>query len=147
MDISKLLYTTLRLFGGITLLAPDKTIDYSRTPQSARYAFTFWAFPRREWLDTYRAYLAFADEHFRSTGFRCNMPLGSYFIRKDRAALLSYSHDGEVFSIDPIHASTDDVKWHQFLQRFNRVRFRAQRHSAAESKSIRRAQTRRGRVR
>jgi len=119
MDVSTLLYTTLRLFGGITLLAPDKTIDYSRTAQSARYAFTFWAFPRREWLDTYRAYLAFADAHFRSTGFRCNMPLGSYFIRKDRAALLSYSHDGEVFSIDPIHASTDDVKWHQFLRAFN----------------------------
>src|SRR5687767_5606059 len=30
MDVSTLLYTTLRLFGGITLLAPDKTIDYSR---------------------------------------------------------------------------------------------------------------------
>ena len=101
MDISKLLYSTLRLFGGITLLAPDKMIDYSKTPQSARYAFTFWAFPRREWLDTYRAYLDFADEHFRSTGFRCNMPLGSYYIRKDTAALLSYSHEGEVFSIDP----------------------------------------------
>ena len=123
MDISRLLYSTLRLFGGITLLAPDKIIDYSRTPQSARYAFTFWAFPRREWLDTYRAYLDFADAHFRSTGFRCNMPLGSYFIRKDTAALLSYSHDGEVFSIDPIHASTDDAKWHHFLERFNEFAF------------------------
>jgi UDP-N-acetylenolpyruvoylglucosamine reductase len=123
MDISELLYNTLHLFGGITLLAPDKTIDYSRTPQSARYAFSFWAFPRREWLDTYRAYLDFADEHFRSTGFRCNMPLGSYYIRKDTAALLSYSHEGEIFSIDPIHASTDDAKWHHFLQRFNEFAF------------------------
>ncbi len=30
-DVAKLLYNTLRLFGGITLLAPDKTINYSRT--------------------------------------------------------------------------------------------------------------------
>ena len=33
-DVAKLLYNTLRLFGGITLLAPDKTINYSRTRQS-----------------------------------------------------------------------------------------------------------------
>ena len=105
MDISKLLYTTLRLFGGITLLAPDKTIDYSQTPRSSRYAFSFWAFPRREWLDTYRAYLDFADEHFRSTGFRCNMPLGSYFIRRDAGSLLSYTNDGDMFSIDEISAA------------------------------------------
>jgi FAD/FMN-containing dehydrogenase len=124
MDISNLLYSTLRLFGGITLLAPDKTIDYSKTPQSARYAFSFWAFPRREWLDTFRAYLDFADEHYRTTGFRCNMPLGAYYIRKDTAALLSYSHDGEIFSIDPIHASTDDAKWHYFMQRFNEFAYK-----------------------
>jgi hypothetical protein len=45
-DAGKLLYSTLHLFGGITLLAPDKIIDYRNTPDSARYAFTFWAFPR-----------------------------------------------------------------------------------------------------
>ncbi len=118
-NFTKLFYSTLGLLGGITLLAPDKTIDYSRTRQSARYAFTFWAFPRAQWLDTLRAYLDFADEHFKNTGFRCNMPLGAYFIRRDTHSLLSYSHDGEVFSIDPIHASTDNPAWHHFLQRFN----------------------------
>jgi len=122
-NIAILLYSTLRLLGGITLLAPDKTIDYSRTRQSARYAFTFWAFPRAKWLDTLRAYLDFADDHFRTTGFRCNMPLGAYFIRRDTGSLLSYSHDGEVFSIDPIHASTDNAAWHHFLQRFNEFAF------------------------
>jgi hypothetical protein len=28
---------------------------------------------------------------------RRNMPLGSYFIRKDTNAILSYTHDGDVF--------------------------------------------------
>ena len=58
-------------------------IDYSKTPQSARYAFTFWAFPRADWVKNLQDYLDFADEHFEAHGFRCNMPLGSYFVRKD----------------------------------------------------------------
>jgi FAD/FMN-containing dehydrogenase len=118
-DVAKLLYNTLRLFGGITLLAPDKTINYSRTRQSSRYAFTFWTFPRAQWLETLRAYLDFADEHFKKTGFRCNMPLGSYFIRRDTSSLLSYTNDGDMFSIDPIHSPTDAAAWSRFLQEFN----------------------------
>lgn len=122
-DFTKFLYSTLHLFGGITLLAPDKTIDYRNTPDSAKYAFTFWAFPRAQWLETLRAYLDFADQYFKTTGFRCNMPLGSYHIRPDTNSILSYTWDQEIFSIDPIHASTDDTAWHAFLQQFNDFAF------------------------
>lgn len=118
-DVTRFLYATLHLFGGITLLAPDKTIDYRDTPRSARYAFTFWAFPRAKWLETLRAYLDFTDQHFKATGFRCNMPLGAYHIRRDTNSILSYTFDQEIFSIDPIHASTDDQAWHDFLKKFN----------------------------
>ncbi|MEO6801869.1 MAG: FAD-dependent oxidoreductase [Granulicella sp.] len=118
-DVTNFLYSILHVTGGITLLAPDKIIDYSKTPDSARYAFTFWAFPRSQWLATLRAYLDFADQHFKATGFRCNMPLGAYHIRMDKHSILSYTHDEEIFSIDPIHASTDDAAWSYFLQQFN----------------------------
>jgi FAD binding domain/D-arabinono-1,4-lactone oxidase len=118
-DAMNFLFSTLHLTGGITLLAPDKTIDYRSTPDSAKYAFTFWAFPRAQWLTTLRAYLDFADQHFKTTGFRCNMPLGAYHIRLDTNSILSYTHDQEIFSIDPIHASTDNTTWHYFLQQFN----------------------------
>ena len=118
-DAAKFLYGTLHLFGGISLLAPDKTIDYRNTPASAKYAFTFWAFPRAQWLDTLRAYLDFADQHFKTTGFRCNMPLGAYHIRRDSNSILSYTYDQEVFSIDPIHAVTDLAAWQDFLRQFN----------------------------
>ena len=118
-DLTKFLYGALHLFGGITLLGPDKTIDYSKTPDSAKYAFTFWAFSRAQWLETLRAYLDFADQHFKATGFRCNMPCGAYHIRKDQSSILSYTYDQEVFSIDPIHASTDNTAWHAFLRAFN----------------------------
>lgn len=122
-DAGKLLYSDLHVFGGITLLAPDKTIDYHNTPPDARYAFTFWAFPRSAWLTTYRAYLDFADQYFKTTGFRCNMPLGAYHIHRDTSSLLSYTWDQEVFSIDPIHASTDNAAWDAFLQAFNDFAF------------------------
>jgi hypothetical protein len=122
-DVMGFLYETLRVFGGITLLAPDKTIDYRKTPPEARYAFTFWAFPRAQWLDTMRAYLDFADDHFRTTGFRCNMPLGAYHIRPDQSSQLSYTYDGEIFSIDPIHAPTDLDAWQNFLRAFNDFAF------------------------
>ena len=118
-DAAKLLYSTLHLLGGITLLAPDKIIDYHLTPNDARYAFTFWAFPRSQWLSTLLAYLDFTDQYFKDTGFRCNMPLGAYHIRQDASSLLSYSQDQEVFSIDPIHAPTDLAAWQAFLQAFN----------------------------
>ncbi len=122
-DFTNFLYSTLHLFGGITLLAPDKTIDYRSTPDCAKYAFTFWAFPRSQWLDTMRAYLDFAEAHFKSTGFRCNMPLGSYHVRKDTNSVLSYTRDYEVFSIDPIHSPTDLNAWQNFLKAFNDFSF------------------------
>jgi FAD/FMN-containing dehydrogenase len=118
-DAAKLLYGTLHLLGGITLLAPDKTIDYRKTAQVDRYAFTFWAFPKSQWLSTLRAYLDFADAHFKETGFRCNMPLGAYRVHQDTKAILSYTHEQDRFSIDPIHAVTDQAAWRKFLEAFN----------------------------
>jgi hypothetical protein len=125
-DVANFLYSILHLTDGITLLAPDKIIDYSKTPDSAKYAFTFWAFPRSQWLATLRAYLDFADQYFKTTGFRCNMPLGAYHIRLDTNSILSYTYEQEIFSIDPIHASTDNTAWSNFLQQFNN--FAAQRN-------------------
>lgn len=116
---SKTLYSVLHLTGGFSLYAPDKTVDYRRTPSSAKYVFTFWAFPRDRWLATLREYLKFADRYFKEHDFRCNMPLGSYYIRKDTSSLLSYTFDQDMFSIDPIHACTSQKDWYQFLMKFN----------------------------
>jgi hypothetical protein len=66
-------------------------------------------------------YVKWADAYFKRTGFRCNMPLGSYFIRKDRSSLLSYTWDGDIISLDPIHAPSDREPdaWPTFLKAFN----------------------------
>ena len=114
-------YRLISKLGGFTLYDPDKTIDYSKTPQVARYAFTFWAFPRKDWVKNVQDYLVFAEAHHRAHGFRCNLPLGSYFIRKDTSSLLSYTFDGDIISLDPIHApgERDQEAWARFLVEFN----------------------------
>ena len=114
-------YRLLSAGGGFTLEAPNKTVDYSKTPVSARYAFTFWAFPRAAYVRNLQDYVQWADEYFKRTGFRCNMPLGSYFIRQDTRSLLSYTHDGDIISLDPIHAvgESEPGAWADFLKAFN----------------------------
>src|SRR5215203_64512 len=114
-------YRLLSGGGGFTLHAPDKTINYSKTPMSARYVFTFWAFPRADYARNLRDYVAWADAYYKEHGFRCNMPLGSYFIHKDTSSLLSYSYDGDILSLDPIHSpgEKDRPNWDKFLQAFN----------------------------
>ena len=96
-------------------------MNYSKTPVSARYAFTFWAFPRAAYAQNLQDYVQWAAEYHQRTGFRCNMPLGSYFIRKDTGSLLSYSYDGDIISLDPIHAvgEAEPAAWAAFLQAFN----------------------------
>jgi hypothetical protein len=121
LECEKLVFRGLATAGGFSFYAPDKIMNYKATPPSARYAFTFWAFPFDQFADNLKAYVEFADNHFKRTGFRCNMPLGSYFIKKDSSSLLSYTNGGDVMSIDPIHAyrAEDEEEWFCFLREFN----------------------------
>jgi hypothetical protein len=121
LGCQKLVFGSLSAIGGFSLYAPDKIMNYRYTPPSARYAFTFWAFPFDQWVENLHAYLLFSEDHFRRYGFRCNMPLGSYFVKKDSSSILSYTHDGDVLSLDPIHAyrQEDEEEWHRFLREFN----------------------------
>jgi FAD/FMN-containing dehydrogenase len=120
-DIEIGFYRLLSAAGGFTLNPPDKTVDYSKTKRSARYAFTFWAFPRADFVKNLQDYVKWADSYYERYGFRCNMPLGSYFIHQDRSSLLSYTWDGDVISLDPIHAPGEKEQgaWADFLKAFN----------------------------
>ena len=122
LDIERGVYRLLSKGDGFTLHGPDKMIDYSKTPPSGRYAFTFWAFPRDQWVKNLQDYVTFAAAYFEAHGFRCNMPLGSYFVRRDTHSLLSYTWDGDTISLDPIHAPSgaqDQAAWDAFLVAFN----------------------------
>jgi FAD/FMN-containing dehydrogenase len=121
MLLQGLTYRGLSASGGFSIYAPDKIMNYDKTPRFARYAFSFWAFPRDAWVSNLQSYLEFSEDHFQRHGFRCNLPLGSYFIRLDTSGILSYSHDGDVISLDPIHAfsAADQQAWEYFLHQFN----------------------------
>ena len=114
-------YRLLSASGGFTLYDPDKTINYSKSPQAARYAFTFWTFPRADYVKNIKDYVKWAESYEKRNKFRCNLPLGSYFIRKDRSSLLSYTWDGDMISLDPIHAPSErePEAWPTFLKAFN----------------------------
>lgn len=121
-DLERGLYRLLSKGDGFTLYGPDKTVNYDETPPSARYAFTFWAFPRDQWVQNLKDYVGFAERYHAEHGFRCNMPLGSYFVRRDTHSILSYTWDGDVISLDPIHAPSgpaDQAAWDAFLRAFN----------------------------
>jgi FAD/FMN-containing dehydrogenase len=117
-------YSILSRTGSSALANPDKIVDYRQSPPSSRYAFTYWAFPSGQWLGALNDYLVFAEQHFRKYGFRCNMPLGSYYIREDASGILSYTNDGATFSIDPIHAWSNQASWERFLREFNEFAYK-----------------------
>jgi hypothetical protein len=77
-----------------------------------------WAFPRRAFPPILRAYFDFCRDVQRAGGFKTLLPQVSYHIGKDSSSLLSYSHDDDVWSLDPI-ASGDEPGWPAFLDQFN----------------------------
>ena len=115
----RMIFAALRATRGFSLNNPEKIVDYSHTPPSSRFSFTFWAFPVGQWLDTLREYRKFADQHFAKYGFRCNCPLVCYHVPKDGSSTLSFTRDGDVLTIDPIHAYSDFPAWERYLREFN----------------------------
>ena len=64
-----------------------------------------------------RAYFDFCREHYKLFGYRTNLPHVSYRIARDQSALLSYSHDHVVATLDP--AATPSPSFDAFLRAFN----------------------------
>jgi hypothetical protein len=64
-----------------------------------------------------RAYFDFCRQHYEQFGYRTNLPHVSYRIARDQSALLSYSHDHVVATLDP--AASPSRGFDHFLQAFN----------------------------
>jgi len=104
---------------GFASFRADAMIDFKR-PVSSYFDFTFWAFPVREWDRTVRDFLKFCDEFHRRTGFRPGLPAEVYFIRRDNHALLSFSLDEDIFTLDLVNwTDTEPPCWHQMNEEFN----------------------------
>lgn len=98
-------------------IPPDQIIQYPAISDDSRYTFSLFAFPE----DTYPAVLAdffkFSKDYYAQKGYRSNLLYVGYRIAQDQKALLSYSFDGTVMTIDPV--STANPGWEDFLVAYN----------------------------
>jgi hypothetical protein len=98
-------------------VATDQIIQYPPVSDASRYTFSLWAFPEETYPTVLPEYFAFCKQYYRDAGYRNNMLYVGYRILQDRQALLSYSWDGNVMTIDPV--STANPGWTTFLGAYN----------------------------
>lgn len=98
-------------------VATDQIIRYPARAGFSAYTFSIWAFPEQEYPRIVREYFDLVKEHYRTTGYRCNMLNVAYRINQDTSSLFSYSSDGNVITLDPV--STGDPGWYTLLDAYN----------------------------
>lgn len=98
----------------------DQIVDFRE--KSPKFTFSMWAFPKPQFpriLDDYFKFCRTAPKEF---GFHTFLPHVSYHIGRDTSSLLSYSHDSDVWTLDPI-ASGREPGWNAFENRDNSFSF------------------------
>ena len=98
-------------------IASDQIIRYPIPADDSRYTFSFWAFPEQTYATALSQYFDFCRAYYQQKGYRSNMLSVGYRVAKDQNALLSYSYDGNVITIDPV--STANPGWYDFLDAYN----------------------------
>ena len=98
-------------------LPPDQIIDYPPVSNDSRYTFSLFAFAESGYPEVFTEAMAFVRDYYGRVGYRTNLLFVGYRIAQDRNALLSYSYDAPVMTIDPV--STGNPGWKPFLEAFN----------------------------
>jgi FAD/FMN-containing dehydrogenase len=76
-----------------------------------------FAFPEEEYAAAITDFFKFVKDYYTQKGYRSNLLYVGYWILKDQQALLSYSYNGNVMTIDPV--STGNPGWGEFLAAYN----------------------------
>jgi FAD/FMN-containing dehydrogenase len=95
----------------------DQIIRYPATSDDSRYTFSLFAFPEEQYPEALTDFFHFCRDYKEKHGYRSNVVYVGYRIAKDQNALLSYSYDGTVMTIDPV--STGNPGWKPFLEAYN----------------------------
>lgn len=98
-------------------LPPDQIIEYPPVSNDSRYTFSLFAFPEDEFPAALTDFYKFCNDYYAQKGYRSNLLYVGYRIAQDQKALLSYSYDGTVMTIDPV--STANPGWEDFLAAYN----------------------------
>ena len=96
----------------------DQIINYPPVSDDSRYTFSLFAFPEDEFPAALTSFYKFCNDYYKEKGYRSNLLYVGYRIAKDQKALLSYSYDGAVMTLDPV--STANPGWEEFLAAYNR---------------------------
>src|SRR6476660_2568438 len=100
------------------IIPGDQIIDYPPVSDDSRYTFSLFAFPEDKFPDALTSFYKFCNDYYKEKGYRSNLLYVGYRIAKDQNALLSYSYDGTVMTLDPV--STANPGWEDFLVAYNR---------------------------
>ena len=98
-------------------IPPDQIIQYPAVSNDSRYTFSLFAFPEDEYPAVLTDFFKFCRDYYAQKGYRSNLLYVGYRIAQDQKALLSYSFDGAVMTIDPV--STANPGWDGFLDAYN----------------------------
>ena len=95
----------------------DQIINYPAVSNESRYTFSLFAFPEDQFPSALTDFVKFCKDYYSQKGYRSNLLYVGYRIAQDQKALLSYSWDGTVMTIDPV--STANPGWADFLDAYN----------------------------
>ncbi|HEY1986138.1 MAG TPA: FAD-binding protein [Terracidiphilus sp.] len=98
-------------------IPPDQIIQYPPVSDDSRYTFSLFAFPEDEYPAALTDFFQFCKDYYAQEGYRSNLLYVGYRIAQDQKALLSYSYDGTVMTIDPV--STANPGWSEFIDAYN----------------------------
>jgi FAD/FMN-containing dehydrogenase len=98
-------------------IPPDQIIQYPAVSDDSRYTFSLFAFAEDEYPTAITSFFQFCKDYYSQNGYRSNLLYVGYRIAQDQKALLSYSYDGAVMTIDPV--STANPGWFDFLPAYN----------------------------
>ncbi len=99
----------------------DQIIEYPPVSDDHRYTFSLFAFDEAEYPRILTEFYKYANDYYQQKGYRSNLLYVGYRILQDQKALLSYSWDTNVMTIDPV--STGNPGWKDFLADYNKFCF------------------------
>jgi len=102
---------------GVVMYAHEWTRDLPAEASKARHAYSLWAFPQAGFPELLEAYAAFCRAYQKRYRYRSNLVTVASRLHRDRNALFSPSHAGNMVTLEP--SASGDRGFEDFLIDFN----------------------------
>ena len=99
--------------------AVEQTGKFRRIGPTARTRSCTWVFPAKQFGAALYSYREYCRRHYKTSGFRCDLPALAYRLLPDQGSLLSPSFEGPVFALSLRTTVTEG--WEDFLIDFGAI--------------------------